>query len=139
MALDNVLFFWLDLWLFRWYKIAFLPCKFQLHSLEKNGRQITKMVSYCAYHRYRIFISIFVFFSIFFLPHFCLLCRFGLHCYHPLQAITPVLSTVLAFCLCCFNFFAGLQIWILFWLSKLLSGYFLPKAFSKIRRRLGQG
>ncbi|KAK6250732.1 hypothetical protein SCA6_004737 [Theobroma cacao] len=25
--------------------------KFQLHCLEKNGRQITKMVSYCAYHR----------------------------------------------------------------------------------------
>lgn len=24
----------------------------QLHSLEKNGRQITKMVSYCAYHRF---------------------------------------------------------------------------------------
>lgn len=24
----------------------------QLHSLEKNGKQITKMVSYCAYHRY---------------------------------------------------------------------------------------
>jgi hypothetical protein len=23
----------------------------QLHSLEKNGKQITKMVSYCAYHR----------------------------------------------------------------------------------------
>ncbi|KAH7543867.1 hypothetical protein JRO89_XS15G0035600 [Xanthoceras sorbifolium] len=28
-----------------------LCCILQLHSLEKNGRQITKMVSYCAYHR----------------------------------------------------------------------------------------
>lgn len=28
----------------------------QLHCLEKNGRQTTKMVSYCAYHRYRVLI-----------------------------------------------------------------------------------
>lgn len=26
--------------------------KLQLHCLEKNGKQSTKMVSYCAYHRY---------------------------------------------------------------------------------------
>lgn len=29
----------------------------QLHTLEKNGKQITKMVSYCAYHRYELPIS----------------------------------------------------------------------------------
>ena len=26
----------------------------QLHCMEKNGKQTTRMVSYCAYHRYRI-------------------------------------------------------------------------------------
>lgn len=26
----------------------------QLHCFEKNGKQITKMVSYCAYHRYSV-------------------------------------------------------------------------------------
>jgi len=46
--------FGLHLWPLCQCMIAFLPCKFQLHCLEKNGRQITKMVSYCAYHRYKI-------------------------------------------------------------------------------------
>lgn len=32
----------------------------QLHCLEKNGKQFTKMVSYCAYHRY---CYCFIFFS----------------------------------------------------------------------------
>lgn len=27
--------------------------------MEKNGKQITKMVSYCAYHRYGLLISIY--------------------------------------------------------------------------------
>lgn len=30
------------------------PLSIQLHLLEKNGKQTTKMVSYCAYHRYAI-------------------------------------------------------------------------------------
>lgn len=56
--------------------IAFLPCKFQLHCLEKSGRQITKMVSYCAYHRYKIFTSVI---SLFSFPVFSLTCAFIQH------------------------------------------------------------
>jgi hypothetical protein len=36
--------------------IKLSPSKSQLHCLEKNGRQTTKMISYCAYHRYRVLI-----------------------------------------------------------------------------------
>ncbi|KAB5524117.1 hypothetical protein DKX38_021866 [Salix brachista] len=31
--------------------LNYLPSKLQLHCLEKNGRQTTRMISYCAYHR----------------------------------------------------------------------------------------
>lgn len=73
MTLNNVLFFWIDLWVFSQYRVTFLPCKFQLHCLEKNGRQITKMVSFCAYHRYRTLMSeISLLLSFFFLNHLCL-------------------------------------------------------------------
>ncbi len=57
MTLDNVLLYRLDLWLLWLIFYCISPHKFQLHCLEKNGRQITKMVSYCAYHRYRNLIS----------------------------------------------------------------------------------
>jgi hypothetical protein len=56
--------------------ITFLPCKFQLHCLEKSGRQITKMVSYCAYHRYKILTSVI---SLFSFPVFSLTCSFIQH------------------------------------------------------------
>ena len=36
--------------------LNYLPSKLQLHCLEKNGRQTTRMISYCAYHRYRVLI-----------------------------------------------------------------------------------
>lgn len=36
--------------------------KMQLHCLEKNGKQFTKMVSYCAYHRYYYVFKSFIYF-----------------------------------------------------------------------------
>jgi len=38
------------------FLLNYLPSKSQLHCLEKNGRQTTRMISYCACHRYRVLI-----------------------------------------------------------------------------------
>lgn len=99
--------FGLHLWTLCLCMISFLPCKFQLHCLEKNGRQITKMVSYCAYHRYKILTSVISLSSFPVFSMTCVviptisamgsMCGFGLPWYHPLQAIIFVLFTAFAF------------------------------------------
>ena len=99
--------FGLHLWPLCRCMIPFLPCKFQLHCLEKSGRQITKMVSYCAYHRYKILTSVISLFSfpvfsldLFFYPTLSAMgpmFGFGLPWYPPLQAIILLLFTAFAF------------------------------------------